>query len=74
MVRFSYGKHSRQEWLASFHVSLRTKGIRWKEVMHMTAYETVMVIFGALSLFISISGLLIALFTLLDMRYKSKKK
>ncbi len=40
----------------------------------MTAYETVMVIFGALSLFISISGLLIALFTLLDMRYKSKKK
>ena len=39
----------------------------------MTAYETVMVIFGILALLVSFGGLMIALLTFLDKRNKRKK-
>ena len=43
-----------------------------REVVHMTAYETIMVFLGILALLISFGGLLIALLTFLDKRNKRK--
>lgn len=41
------------------------KGIHKKEVVRMTAYETVMVVLGILSLLVSFSGLIVALISFL---------
>ncbi len=43
-----------------------------REVMLMTAYETIMVFLGILALLISFGGLIIALLTFLDKRNKRK--
>jgi hypothetical protein len=43
-----------------------------REVTHMTAYETVMVILGILALLVSFGSLIIALLTFLDKRNKRK--
>lgn len=44
-----------------------------REVAHMTAYETIMVMLGILALLVSSGGLLIALLTFLDKRNSKKK-
>jgi hypothetical protein len=43
-----------------------------REVTHMTAYETVMVILGILALLVSFGSLIVALLTFLDKRNKRK--
>lgn len=43
-----------------------------REVVYMTAYETIMVILGILALLISFGGLLITLLTFLEKRNKRK--
>lgn len=45
-----------------------------REVAHMTAYETVMVILGILALLVSFGGLMLALLTFLDRDRKKRKK
>lgn len=44
-----------------------------REVVHMTAYEIIMIFLGIIGLLISFGGLLIALLTFLD-RDKDKRK
>lgn len=44
-----------------------------REVAHVTAYETVMVVLGILALLVSVTGLMIALLTFLDKRNSKKK-
>lgn len=44
-----------------------------REVVHMTAYEIIMIFLGIIGLLISFGGLLIALLTFLDKRNKRKK-
>ncbi len=41
-----------------------------EEVVHMTAYETVMVVLGTIGLLISFGGLIIALISFLDKKDK----
>ena len=71
MIKWRYEKHSQQEWYASRPALIYQEYIG-KEVVLMTAYETIMVIIGILSLLIAFAGFIIAFIAFLDKRNKRK--
>lgn len=58
--------------VAASQLKNRFVGIHRREVVHMTAYEIIMVLLGVIGLLISFGGLIIALLTFLDKRNKRK--